>query len=279
MSGQYDPSTQPSFNPYPPPSPAPRHGRGLGTAGLVLGIVAVVLAVVPGVLYVGIIAGIIAVVFGAVSLRRRVRAGLPATILGGLGVVIALVFAGLYGIASLDDTPKTAAQAGSESPSAEGSPSEAAASPTTEDEAPETTPGSVASNPASAGTKFEMTNTNRIDGSTADYTEWVDSYNDNFVSTNDYEQPDANMKYVVVTVHATASTAGVDAGTLPYDLALSDAAGAVYDSEFLSGVEDMPSVTLGEGQSASGQVVFQVPNEFHGGVLSFGDGSVFVKTN
>lgn len=139
--------------------------------------------------------------------------------------------------------------------------------------------GSSASGPAAAGTKFEMTNTNRIDGSTSDYTQWVDGYNDNFTASNEYEQPDANMKYVVLTVHVTAKTSGVDASSAAYDVALAGTDGAVYDSEYLSDVKEMPSVTLGAGQSASGQIAFEVPNTFHGGIVSFGDGSVFVKTN
>lgn len=139
--------------------------------------------------------------------------------------------------------------------------------------------GSSASSPAPAGTKFEMTNTNRIDGSSADYTQWLDGYNDNFTSSNEFEQADANMKYVLLTVHVEANTSGVDASSAAYDVALAGPDGTVYESEYLSDVKSMPSVTLGEGQSATGQVVFQVPNSFHGGVASFGDGSVFVKTN
>lgn len=139
--------------------------------------------------------------------------------------------------------------------------------------------GSSAANPAPAGTKFEMTSTNRLDGSSAEYTQWVDGYNDNFTSSNQFEQPDAGMKYVLLTVHVTATTAGVEAGSVAYDLALAGTDGSVYDSEFITGAKSMPSVTLGAGQSASGEVVFQVPNTFHGGTVSFGDGSVFVKTN
>lgn len=139
--------------------------------------------------------------------------------------------------------------------------------------------GSSAANPAPAGTKFEMTSTNRLDGSEADYTQWVDGYNDNFVPSNQFEQPDADMKYVLLTVHVTAKTAGVTASSAAYDVALAGTDGAVYDSEFISDTKSMPSVTLGAGQSASGEVVFQVPNTFHGGIVSFGDGSVFVKTN
>lgn len=139
--------------------------------------------------------------------------------------------------------------------------------------------GSSAANPAPAGTKFQMTSTNRLDGSTADYTQWVDGYNDNFVPSNQFEQPDANMKYVLLTVHVTATTPGVTASSAAYDVALAGTDGAVYDSEFISDVKSMPSVTLGAGQSASGEIVFQVPNTFHGGIVSFGDGSVFAKTN
>lgn len=139
--------------------------------------------------------------------------------------------------------------------------------------------GSSASSPAPAGTKFEMVSTNRFDGSKANYTQWVDGYNDNFTTSNEYEAPDPNMKFVLMTVHVEATTAGVEASSAAYDVALAGTDGTVYDSEFVSDAKSMPSVTLGAGQTATGEVVFQVPNTFHGGVVSFGDGSVFVKTN
>lgn len=52
------------------PGPAPRNG--LGTAGLVLGIVGIVLAWVP---IGGLILGILATVFGAVGLHRARKGG------------------------------------------------------------------------------------------------------------------------------------------------------------------------------------------------------------
>jgi hypothetical protein len=325
MTGQFQPGGQPptpSQSNFPPPTPS-RRSSGLGIAGLVLGIIAVVFAFIPGILYLGLLLGVLALVFGIISLSRRTEKGLPSTILGVFGVVIAVSMISVYHSApsstgsaveaadrsgssgpseeartvtvpdvvgkSIEDARSALIDAGLQvsAPGAENSDNVASQLPeagasvdrgTSVALTPAAPLGSSAANPAPAGTKFSMTNTNRLDGSTADYDEWVDSYNDNFTSSNEYEQPDANMKYVVVTVHVSATTAGVDAGSAAYDLALSDPSGSVYDSEYLSGVEQMPSATLGAGQSATGQVAFQVPNDFHGGVLSFGDGSVFTKT-
>ncbi|WP_181435511.1 PASTA domain-containing protein [Curtobacterium sp. MCPF17_051] len=283
-----------------------------------LGIISVVLSFVPVVLHLGFVLGVLALIFGIVALARRVRAGVTGTVLGGIGVVLSLVFGTVYGLTALqatstaDATDDAADSAQVEVPDVVGKTIEdGAAALTDAGFVPETsdtdssagiasqspaagervakgstvrlTPaeadGSSANSPAPVGTKFQMTNTNRLDGTETDYTQWIDGYNDNFTPTNEYEQPDANMKYVVLTVHVTASTAGVDASSAAYDVALAATDGAVYESTYLSDLEEMPSVTLGAGQSATGKVVFEVPNTFHGGIASFGDGSVFVKTN
>jgi hypothetical protein len=326
----YMPPQPPMGAPAGPPlpyAPPPRPKRGTATTGLVLGIVAVVFAFIPGLLYVGFILGVLALVFGIMSLRRGIGRGIASTILGGFGIVLSLVFAVVYGMdGSTASTPTasdaaaatqaskspaptttttvpsvvgmTVAEAESELESqgleadAQGADDDAkvasqspvaggtiADGTTVTLEAADTS-GASADSAAAAGTKFSMTNTNRIDGSTADYTEWIDSYNDNFVPSNEYEAADAGKKFVVVTIHVNATTAGVDAGSLTYDVALSDPDGNVYESQsYLDGLDEMPSVTLGAGQSAQGQVAFEVPNTFHGGILSFGDGSVFVKTS
>ena len=324
MSGPYAPGTSSPF-PMQPQSPRSHPAKGLATAALVLGIISVVLSFVPVVLHLGFVLGVLALVFGILALARRVRAGVTGTVLGGIGVVLSLVFGTVYGLTAFSSAP-SAVQATSaadatddaadsaqvevpdvvgktiedgaaaltdagfvpETSDADSSAGIASQSPAagqrvTKGSSVRLTPaeadGSSANSPAPVGTKFQMTSTNRLDDTETDYTQWIDGYNDNYTSANEYEQPDANMKYVVLTVHVTASTAGVDASSAAYDVALAATDGAVYDSTYLSDVEEMPSVTLGAGQSATGKVVFEVPNTFHGGIASFGDGSVFVKTN
>ncbi|WIB64610.1 MULTISPECIES: PASTA domain-containing protein [unclassified Curtobacterium] len=321
MSNNY---SEPPLGPYAPLPAPPAQRGGLGKAGLILGIIAVALAFIPGLLYVGFVLGILALVFGIIALRRGTGRGLPATILGGASILLASLFGAIYG-GGASTTPSVAVDTPAAAHATKAAPTKVSApdvvgmtvsaaekelesqdllfdangadddqTVTAQDPAAssEIAPGTVVSltaqpplgssvaAPAPAGNKFDMESTNRIDGTKADYQEWVDSYNDNFVSSNEFEQPDAGKKYVVVTVHVVATTAGVDASTVAYDLALSDASGNVYDSTTLvEGLTEMPSVTLGAGQTAQGQVAFEVPDSFHGGVASFGDGTIFEKTN
>lgn len=139
--------------------------------------------------------------------------------------------------------------------------------------------GSSASNPAAAGTKEDMQSTNSLSGAQSTYTEWIDSYLDNFSSGNEFEAPSAGDKYVAVTVHVLATSSGVDSGTVADDVSPASTSGTVYQSTTVDAAKQMPSVTLGSGQQASGQVVFEVPNSFHGGILSIGDGTIFLKTS
>lgn len=320
MSGPYAPGTPPPYYPMQQP-PTPR-GGGFGTAALILGIIAVVFSFVPVILHLGFILAVLALVFGIIALRRRIGKGMAGTVLGGVGIVLALTFGTVYGIGTSapDTAPVQAADAtddgtdkvsvevpdvvgmsveeatgaledagfasddsGADAADTVASQSPAAGSAVDKGSTVELTAavadGSSATQPAPAGSKFDMTNTNRLDGTESDYTQWIDGYNDSFTSSNEYEQPAANMKYVLLTVHVTATTSGVDASSAAYDVALAGTDGSVYESEYLSDVKSMPSVTLGEGQSATGKIAFEVPNTFHGGIVSFGDGSVFVKTN
>ncbi|MDP4332139.1 PASTA domain-containing protein [Curtobacterium sp. A7_M15] len=139
--------------------------------------------------------------------------------------------------------------------------------------------GSSVTNPAKAGTKFGMDSWGRPGDADPEYRIWFDGYNGNQPTTDSWDAPDTGMKYVTVVVHVEALEAGVHTGVETWDINLTDKHGKVYEETYLSGVEDIPSVTLGKGQSSSGRVAFEVPNDFDGGVLSFANATIFVRTN
>ncbi|PYY45745.1 hypothetical protein DEI84_14075 [Curtobacterium sp. MCBD17_023] len=139
--------------------------------------------------------------------------------------------------------------------------------------------GSSVTNPATVGTKFGMDSWGRPGDEDPEYRIWFDGYTENQPTTDSWNAPDTGMKYVTVVVHVEALQAGVHTGVETWDINLTDKQGRVYEETYLSGVEDIPSVTLGEGQSSSGRIAFEVPNDFNGGVLSFADATIFVRTN
>jgi PASTA domain len=139
--------------------------------------------------------------------------------------------------------------------------------------------GSSVTNPAKAGTKFGMVSWGRPGDDDPEYRIWFDGYAGNQPSTDSWDAPDTGMKYVTVVVHVEALQAGVHTGVETWDVNLTDKQGKVYEETYLSGVEDIPSVTLGKGQLSSGRIAFEVPNDFNGGVLSFADATIFVRTN
>jgi hypothetical protein len=83
---------------YSPPPP-PGHQNGLGTAGMVLGIIALVLFFT---ILVGLICGVLAIIFGVIG-RKRAREGLATNggnataglVTGIIAVVITLLFAAI----------------------------------------------------------------------------------------------------------------------------------------------------------------------------------------
>ncbi|MBT1679792.1 DUF4352 domain-containing protein [Curtobacterium flaccumfaciens pv. flaccumfaciens] len=139
--------------------------------------------------------------------------------------------------------------------------------------------GSSVTNTAKAGTKFGMDSWGRPGDADPEYRIRFDGYNGNQPTTDSWDAPDAGMTYVTVVVHVEALEAGVHTGVETWDINLTDKHGKLYEKTYLSGVEDIPSVTLGKGQSSSGRVAFEVPNDFDGGVLSFADATSFVRTN
>ncbi|WP_022881851.1 TM2 domain-containing protein [Gryllotalpicola ginsengisoli] len=138
------------------------------------------------------------------------------------------------------------------------------------------TVGTTYDNPNPAGTHSTMQSTNRLDGTEVDYEEWFDGYSDDWRGYDEFEAPSANMKYISFTVHVKGTDAGLDASTAAYDANFTDTSGTIYEQADVYGYDgEMPDVTLGAGQQTQGVVVFEVPNTVHGGVATFGDGSVF----
>ncbi|MCP9957062.1 DUF4190 domain-containing protein [Streptomyces sudanensis] len=107
--------------PQPPPygapapaygMPAPQPANGLGTAGLVLGIIGVVCNLTVYLWFVGLIVGVLAIVFGAIGRGRANRgeatnkgaatAGLVMGIISAvlIPVILLVAFAGAVGMAS-----------------------------------------------------------------------------------------------------------------------------------------------------------------------------------
>lgn len=92
--------------------PAPQPANGLGTAGLVLGIIGVVCNLTVYLWFVGLIVGVLAIVFGAIGRGRANRgeatnkgaatAGLVMGIISAvlIPVILLVAFAGAVGMAS-----------------------------------------------------------------------------------------------------------------------------------------------------------------------------------
>lgn len=328
MSGPHQYFGPPS--PYGQPTAPARPGNGYGVAALVLGIVAVATAFIPGILFLGFISAVLAVVFGILALRLQDGRGIAGTVLGGFGAVLAITFGLIYAAPSSVSTDADASGlsvSGSTpgtTPSAVAAPEERTAPDVTglsvaeaakqlrdaglnvsapgadnDDEvasqdpaagetvspgdivrlAPVVPVGTAVTSPADPGTKFSIGDWGELDPDDPDFKIWFDGYNDDFTPADSWSAPDAGNKYVTVNVHVEAVKPGVQAALASYDVALTAPDGSLFDSSWKSGVEDIPSVTLGAGQATSGTIAFEVPVDFQGGVLSFANGTAFVKTN
>jgi hypothetical protein len=98
------PGLPPQAAPYgyyqqPPPYTAATSGNGLGIAGGVCGIVAVVLCWIPFVDYVSVVLGVLAIIFGALGLRNANAHGgggrglaITGIVTGIVAVVISILF-------------------------------------------------------------------------------------------------------------------------------------------------------------------------------------------
>ena len=74
---------------------------GLGTAALVLGIIGIVFAVIPGTSGLGIFLAIVALILGIIGIAHRGGRAAAGTVLGGVALFLGVIFAVVYGIASI----------------------------------------------------------------------------------------------------------------------------------------------------------------------------------
>jgi hypothetical protein len=87
---------------YAPVSPPPRPRKS--NAPFVLGIIGIVLAFIPGALYIGIVLGVLAVIFGIIAMRARIPRGTVGLALGIVAILIGSLFASIYGNVSASST-------------------------------------------------------------------------------------------------------------------------------------------------------------------------------
>ncbi|GLB67781.1 DUF4190 domain-containing protein [Arthrobacter mangrovi] len=80
---------------------APKPKSGLAITALVLGIVAIVFGVIPGIGFISFLLGPLAVIFGIIALVKKQKKGMSITgiVLGALGAVIAGIITALIAVA------------------------------------------------------------------------------------------------------------------------------------------------------------------------------------
>lgn len=80
---------------------APKPKNGLAITALVLGIIAIVLGVIPGIGFISFLLGPLAVIFGIIALVKKQKKGFSITgiVLGALGAVIAGLITALIAVA------------------------------------------------------------------------------------------------------------------------------------------------------------------------------------
>ena len=83
-------------------------GQGLGIAGLVLGIMAIPMGIIPCTFYLGILFGIIGIVLSLVALTQANRGYGPKTLIIAAMIcsVVGLTFASVWGFAFSRDGPR-----------------------------------------------------------------------------------------------------------------------------------------------------------------------------
>ena len=91
----------PPSQPYPYPQASAPPGNGLATAGMVLGIVGLVLTATVVLWFIGLVLALLAVIFGAIGLRRANETGsgrgqaVTALVLGIIALVLGIAITAL----------------------------------------------------------------------------------------------------------------------------------------------------------------------------------------
>ncbi|MDI1343657.1 MAG: hypothetical protein PSV22_06105 [Pseudolabrys sp.] len=239
--------------PVVPHPPAPR-GRGLGIAALVVGVLALVCAVIPGLSFVAFIPGGIAAVLGVIGLATKSPAfgqSLAGLILGPVAIIVAIVVSVAF-IAS-NATPDVSA----------GAPvTNSNSKPTSKPEpvAPPAAEAGTRDNPAPFGSTVEISDNS---GPIWNITLGAANLNagDVIAAENQFNAAaDAGFQYVIVPV--TYTYVGKTTGTpwLDTDIVFVAAAGTTHEQEFV--VAPTPITDISElypGASATGNLVVMAP--------------------
>lgn len=234
------------------PTPPTRAG-GLALAALIVGIVAIVCAIIPGLSFIAFLPAITAAILGVIALvTRKPRRGfaLAGVILGPVALLVAIVVSISAIVGNV--TPQVSAGSDpSDKPSAE-----APAKPT---EQPAVEVG-TRSNPAPAGSTLEISDNS---GPIWNITVGAATLNANdIVAAENQFNPvaDAGTQYVLVPI--TFTYVGTQSGTpwIDTEIEFVSAAGTTHEQEFVVIPNSITDIAeMYEGASATGNLVVMAP--------------------
>jgi hypothetical protein len=239
----------------PTPAPPAKPKSGLATAALVLGIVAIVSAVIPGLSFVAWVPAVVALTLGTVALVRKSGGrgkALSGVILGPIAIIIAIgvSIAAIAGLAPrIDNAPDGPAPVTSEPDKEQ------------ENEPEPATEEGTRANPAPAGSTVEIS-----DNSGPIWSVTIGAANlnagDVIAAENQFNTPaDAGFQYALVPV--TYTYVGAQTGTpwLDLDIEFVSKAGTTHEQAFV--VIPTPVTDIGElyaGASATGNIAIMIPS-------------------
>jgi len=244
-----------------PPTTPTKAANGLGTAALVIGIIAFVGAFIPFVNYGSGLLAAVGVVLGAIALTRKAkakRAALAGLIVSVIAVILSIVMAIAYTasfVNAVDDSLGTAAGASSSS--------DTGADDATDDgEEPASEVGTRA-NPAPLGSVVELSS-----GGAVEYEVTLGASNlmanDIVAAANQFnEAPADGFQYAMIPV--TVTYTGTETGTPWVDITVEfvSAAGTTHTSSDTLAVGPAPSMMdindLYPDASGTGNIVIAIP--------------------
>lgn len=211
-----------------------KNKSGLATAGMVLGIIAIVGAWIPFLNVVSIILGILALIFSVIALVQKKSLGkaIAGAILGALSVIIAIAMIAAASKA-IGDGVKSVSSSSSQSQTSEAK---------TEN--------------TDAKTEFNIGETASFD----DKSITVTNIQRNYDTGNQFSQPESGKEFVIVTVDiANNSRTTLDYNT--FEFKMQDSNG-VQQSESFSALSEgkLNSGSLAKGGKVTGKLAYEVPS-------------------
>lgn len=264
-------NTQPPQSPPPalsdPAAAAPltpvNTSNGMGTAALIIGILAFIGAFIPFVNYVSGLLALVGVVLGAIALSRKAKAkrgALVGLIVSVVALILSIILAIVYTagfVKAVDDSLGTAASA----PTSDSAADEA--TDAASEESPTDAEVGTRENPATLGSVVELSS-----GGSVEYEVTFGASNlmanDAVAAANQFnEAPPAGFQYAMVPV--TVTYKGTETGTPWIDVRVEfvSAAGTTHTNSDTMTVEPSPSMMdineLYPDASGMGNVVIAIP--------------------